>query len=687
MDEYSQVTVLKGVGEKAAEKLAKLGIFTLGDLMEYYPRSYEGALRIEPLENCADYEGTTDLMTVRLRILTSPTLRFVKKFRILSCVAGDDTMSMTLQWFNQPYLKNILKTGSVFIFRGYVKRRGSSYYLSNPRILSEEVYEQMSSSLIPVYPLTKGVTSSQLTKLLHQAFDSVRDVADCLKEDMSEGGFLYQKGLMGRYEALKGIHFAADRNELCRARSRLAFDEFLVFMLRVRSMKSEERCWNTLVCERDPRLDEMIKQLPYELTSAQKRAMEDIASDLSGPYMMNRLIQGDVGCGKTIVAFYALLSAALSGYQCALMAPTEVLAKQHYEQLCALVKESFPELSVVYLAGSMTEKEKREARERIAEGSVAIAVGTHALIQDGVSFKKPGLVVTDEQHRFGVDQRMRLSQAGKEERRVHTLVMSATPIPRTLAMILYGDLDITLIDELPASRLPIKNCVVGPEYRKKACSFIEDQIKEGRQALVICPMALDSESMEGENVIEYAGKLEEELSPSVRIEYLHGKMKGKEKNEIMNRFAAGETDVLVSTTVVEVGINVPNTTVMLVENAERFGLAQLHQLRGRVGRGKHQSYCIFMCTSRSEEAKKRLDILNRSNDGFAIAEEDLKQRGPGDMFGVRQSGDMAFRIADIYSDAAMLSLASEYAGYLCDTGRVNDVLQRQLDRSNRDMVL
>ena len=405
------------------------------------------------------------------------------------------------------------------------------------------------------------------------------------------------------------------------------------------------------------------ERLPYALTGAQKKVIREVYADLSGGHIMTRLIQGDVGSGKTIVAILALLQAAANGYQGALMVPTEVLARQHYESMTEL----FASLGITYrpvlLTGSMTAKEKRHARESIENHEADIVIGTHALIQEKVVYDNLALVITDEQHRFGVVQREMLSKKGGEP---HVLVMSATPIPRTLAIILYGDLDISIIDELPANRQQIKNCVVNREFRPNAYRFIENEVRAGRQAYVICPMVEPSEMLEAENVIDYTEELRRALSPSIRVEYLHGKMKGKEKNAIMEAFAANEIHVLVSTTVIEVGINVPNATVMMIENAERFGLAQLHQLRGRVGRGKDQSYCIMVNASGEEDAGKRLDILNKSNDGFYIASEDLKLRGPGDLFGVRQSGDLEFHLADIFADADILKAVSDEVKRLMD---------------------
>ena len=402
-------------------------------------------------------------------------------------------------------------------------------------------------------------------------------------------------------------------------------------------------------------MDGLIEKLPYKLTNAQLRVLAEVQRDMRSEHVMQRLIQGDVGSGKTILAFLAMADAAHNGYQSAIMAPTEVLARQHYESFTGLCEEFGLDYPVILLTGSMTAKQKKEAYRRLEEAPDALVIGTHALIQEKVLYQNLALVITDEQHRFGVKQRESFSEKGSKP---HILVMSATPIPRTLAIILYGDLDISVVDEVPAKRLPIKNCVVDTRYRPKAYQFIEKEVEAGHQAYVICPLVEESENMEAENVTDYAKRLKEELPEHIRVGILHGQMKPAQKNEVMEQFAANEIQVLVSTTVVEVGVNVPNATVMMIENAEHFGLAQLHQLRGRVGRGDAQSYCIMVNVSGSKESMKRLDILNKSNDGFKIASEDLKLRGPGDFFGIRQSGEIQFALADIYQDAYTLQKAS-----------------------------
>jgi ATP-dependent DNA helicase RecG len=483
------------------------------------------------------------------------------------------------------------------------------------------------------------LTNNVVEKAIRQAIKLIN-----ISENMPKA-VIEKYALMDKKNAIINIHYPKEMKDMYSARKRLIFEEFFQFINVLRNLKENNKSSeNTYILEEPKEVTRLIEHLPYNLTNAQIRTWNEIKEDIKSERVMNRLIQGDVGSGKTIISVFALITAAMNGTQGALMAPTEVLARQHFESIRAMLIENNIPAKPVVLVGSMTAKEKREAYHAIEMGEADIIIGTHALIQEKVKYKNLALVVTDEQHRFGVRQREAISEKGINP---HIMVMSATPIPRTLAIIMYGDLDISIIDELPANRKPIANCVVGTDYRYNAYHFMEKQIEQGRQVYVICPTVEYSEAVEGENVIEYAEKLKHIFSPSIVVEYLHGRMKASEKNEIMERFSKNEIQVLVSTTVVEVGVNVPNATVMMVENAERFGLAQLHQLRGRVGRGRHQSYCIFINGSGKKDAAERLNILNQSNDGFFIASEDLKLRGPGDFFGVRQSGDFEFKLGDI----------------------------------------
>ena len=639
---------LKGIGEKTEKLFYKAGVEKVNDLLRYYPRYYD--VFEEPVL-------IRDLECDRTQAIKGTVVRevSVKRVRNLQVVTGylrderGDAIKAT--WFNSPYLKGKLTIGSTFIFRGFVKENYSNFSIEQPKIFGIAEYNKKKGEMQPVYPLVSGLTNNMVQKAVKQALKLV-ETEEFLPEKIRN-----KYGLEGLQQAIEHIHYPTDKNQLYSARKRLIFDEFFMFIYNIRNLKDKNtEIHNRHILEEPKEVKTLINNLPYELTNAQKRTWEEIKRDISSTKVMNRLIQGDVGSGKTIIAFFALITAALNNGQGAMMAPTEVLARQHYDNLIELIKEHNINVNPVVLVGSMTAKEKREAYKVIESGDADIIIGTHALIQEKVNYNNLTMVVTDEQHRFGVRQREAISEKGEHP---HIMVMSATPIPRTLAIIMYGDLDISVIDELPANRLPIANCVVGTDYRPNAYDFMTKQISKCRQVYVICPTVEYSEAVEGENVIEYAEKLKRIMPVSVNIEFLHGRMKPAEKNEIMDRFANNQIQILVSTTVVEVGVNVPNATVMMVENAERFGLAQLHQLRGRVGRGKYQSYCIFINGSGKKEALERLNILCKSNDGFLIANEDLKLRGPGDFFGVRQSGDFEFRLGDIMNDANILKQASE----------------------------
>ncbi len=640
---------LKGVGEKTEKLFQKVGIYDTDDLLHYYPRNYD---EYETPVDIAELKEET-VQAVSAAVCSGVYVNSVRGRQIISVNIADQSGKFPVVWFNLPYLKKTLRKGSWFVFRGRIVRKQGKLEMEHPEIFTPSAYEEILHNLQPIYGLTAGLSNKTVVKMVTQLLETLPMQSEYLPEELKE-----RYRLADINYALKTIHFPKNKEELLVSRKRLVFDEFLLFIISVRRMKEKaEETPNCFPVKETWLTEEVIERLPYSLTNAQLNAWHEIEHDLAGRTMMSRLVQGDVGSGKTILAFLAMFLVADNGYQAALMAPTEVLARQHYEGFLKLMEEQGLSFPTVLLTGSDTAKEKRIAYERIASGEAAIIIGTHALIQEKVEYANLALVITDEQHRFGVKQREALTTRGNPP---NVLVMSATPIPRTLAIILYGDLDISVIDELPAKRLPIKNCVVNTSYRPKAYSFIEKQVRQGRQAYVICPMVEESEGMDAENVLDYTQKLKENLPSDIQIEYLHGKMKPKEKNRVMESFAAGEIQVLVSTTVVEVGVNVPNATVMMVENAERFGLAQLHQLRGRVGRGEYQSYCIFI-QGNQDQISKRLEILNKSNDGFYIAGEDLKLRGPGDLFGIRQSGDMEFRIGDIYNDSTILKEASEAA--------------------------
>ena len=654
--EQQNITAVKGIGEKTAKLFQKIGVETVEELLHYYPRAYDEFKEPQPI---AELKEDTIAAVGGILAKTADVVRYGARLQVTTAGLRDSGGTLALAWYNMPYLRGTLKAGERFIFRGRVVKKRGRLTMEQPEIYRPEQYAKVVSSMQPVYGQTKGLGNKTIAKAVTEAL-TMRQ----MEREYLPAGLREKYGLAEINYALEHIHFPANREELMFSRKRLVFDEFFMFLMSVRLLKDKKEDKKSVYpFTFSGEMASVEERLPYALTGAQKKVIREVYADLSGGHIMTRLIQGDVGSGKTIVAILALLQAAANGYQGALMAPTEVLARQHYESMTELFASLGITYRLVLLIGSMTAKEKRLARESIENHEADIVIGTHALIQEKVVYDNLALVITDEQHRFGVAQREMLSKKGGEP---HVLVMSATPIPRTLAIILYGDLDISIIDELPANRQPIKNCVVNREFRPNAYRFIENEVRAGRQAYVICPMVEPSEMLEAENVIDYTEELRRALSPSIRVEYLHGKMKGKEKNAIMEAFAANEIHVLVSTTVIEVGINVPNATVMMIENAERFGLAQLHQLRGRVGRGKDQSYCIMVNASGEEDAGKRLDILNKSNDGFYIASEDLKLRGPGDLFGVRQSGDLEFHLADIFADADILKAVSDEVKKLMD---------------------
>ena len=656
MNLQTKVEELKGVGPKTAELLRSRGLCTAEDLAFYYPSRYEKYVSLSAVSQTAENTECAVLLTV---IGRGTSVR-AKGRSISHFKTGDATGDCRITFFNMPYMVRNLPPGSQRVFMGIMKMspRGLRY-MEQPRVYSLDDYHELEGTLQPVYPLFQGIKNRQISSLIGQVMQELPEFPDHLPEKDRE-----RLGLCTRDRALRGIHHPGSADELGRARSRLIFDEFFEFILGIRKRKKENdalRNERPMTLSRLP--EDLIKKLPYSLTGAQKRAWEEIKRDLTGGYVMSRLLQGDVGSGKTILAFLSLLLCSANKRQGALMAPTEVLARQHMENLLKLRDEYGLPVDPVLLTGSVKGKARKEAYKKIASGEADIIIGTHALIQEAVEYKDLGLVITDEQHRFGVRQRENLAGKGKD---VPVLVMSATPIPRTLAIIMYGDLQISVLDEMPKGRLPIKNLAIDNTQRRRIYRFIYGQLKEGRQAYVICPEVEEGEMSELENVQDYTEKLRKIFPPEVRIDSLNGRMKPKEKTEVMDRFGEGMTDILVSTTVIEVGIDVPNASVIAIENAERFGMSQLHQLRGRVGRGKWQSYCIFLFTPGAAGGEdpgtkpKRLEILEKTNDGFVIAEEDLKLRGPGDLFGERQSGALGFVLADIYEDSSIMKKAAAY---------------------------
>lgn len=672
----SPITEIKGVGVKTQELFQKLNIITAGDLLRHYPRTYIQYPKVENLNELDTLELGHHALSAM--VTASPVVRSTKRMQITLLDIGAQGHKIQLIWYRMPYLRSTLIPGRHYVFYGNVMIKNKRFCMEQPVIYEPDRYAMIESQLQPVYPLTAGVTNNLVAKTIKAVLSG-----ETLLEEYLPRAVRSAYGLCEYNYALKQIHFPDSMDTLINARNRIVFDEFFLFIMGIQYQKEKRRKdANEYSFVAPSFVTEQMGKLSYELTNAQKRALTEIIGDMSGPYVMQRLIQGDVGSGKTIVAFLTMAWTSASGYQSAIMAPTDVLARQHYESYQRMCEQFGLPYKVILLTGSMTAREKRRAYERLALYPDAMVVGTHALIQEKTIFTNLALVITDEQHRFGVKQRDAFSGKGDLP---HILVMSATPIPRTLAIILYGDMDISVIDEVPAKRLPIKNCVVDTKYRPKAYEFIRDEIAKGHQAYVICPLVEETENMDVENVTDYAKMLAGEFSGVAKIGILHGKMKPALKNEVMELFLKNELQILVSTTVVEVGVNVPNATVMMIENAERFGLAQLHQLRGRVGRGDAQSYCIMVNTTNSKTAKKRLETLNRSNDGFYIAGEDLKLRGPGDFFGIRQSGELIFQMADIYQDAGMMQKASAAVREILD--RDPELMEEEYRPLRRQMEL
>lgn len=655
---------IKGIGDKTAELFYKMDICSVEDLLLNLPKGF--VCFEEPVNPKAEDNGSIVAISATLiagSIVSKKNGRYHFSMAKVKC---PDATTVSLRFFNMPYIRNILKNGQSYILRGVISCTNGNFSMLQPQIFEPDKYSALIDTLLPNYRLTKGLTNHTIHKACKNALSTLNHVHDYLSDEQ-----LRQMDLLSIENALQKIHMPETKDDFFHAKKRLAFHEFFTFLYFIR--KNKEQYNNSLL--KNPLLPvadtgRLLEALPYRFTNAQQKAWNEIDADMDKQVPMNRLLQGDVGSGKTIVAFLALLKAAANNRQGALMAPTEVLAEQHFRSLKELIEKYGLCIRPVLLLGSMRAKERRDALSGIADGTYNVIIGTHAIMQESVTYHNLALVITDEQHRFGVNQRDALRKKGNHP---HILVMSATPIPRTLALILYGDLSISIIDELPQDRLPVKNCVVNDSYRKTAYSFMQKEIASGRQIYIICPMVEESEAMEDvENVIDYTSNLQKIFSKEIVISYLHGKMSLTEKNAIMQAYERHEIDILVSTTVIEVGINVPNATVIMIENSERYGLAQLHQLRGRVGRGSHQSYCIFMSSNLNEKNKKRLTILNESNDGFYIANKDLELRGPGQLGGIMQSGELGFAIADIYNDHDMLLLADSFCKDVLDAKETID---------------
>lgn len=650
MNLESSVRDIKGVGDKSFELFLKLGLKNVDDLLHFYPRAYDKYEKVAKI--CEAEKGSR--VAIEATVKNTPKLMKFKGKSIVSFFISDSDSTVEVRFFNAPFMAKAFKPGDKKVFRGYFRAVGDRLILDQPKAYSVSDYELLEETIVPIYSLTKDLTNEKVRKCVRQILDFTDEYKDYLTDAECK-----EMSIMLMQDALKAIHFPADEEALYLARRRIVFGEFLNFV-RISKEGLEE---NKDIVSEYPMIEvadckRLIDNLPYELTNAQKKAVNDITTDLTGKFLMNRLVQGDVGSGKTIVAIIALLMCAANGYQGAMMAPTEVLARQHYENIKRLVSQYNLCIKPILLTGKMSAKDRREALAEIASGEANVILGTHALIQDKVEYKKLALVITDEQHRFGVKQREAFKDKGNEP---HLLVMSATPIPRTLAMIVFAGLSVSVIDELPKNRIPILNCVVDSSYRNKAYEKIRSEIAAGHQAYVICPMVYENDSEDGglKSVEQHSKDIKEYFGDAYRVGTLNGKMKPEEKSNIMENFKEHNIDILVSTTVIEVGIDVPNATVILIENAERFGLSQLHQLRGRVGRGAFSSYCILMTDTKNKETLKRLKVLNETNDGFVIAKEDMKMRGPGELDGVSQSGELQFGLGNITSDGDLLMLASD----------------------------
>ena len=653
MDVNTPLRELPGVGEARAKGLEKLGLRAAGDLVGYFPRSYEDRRQVYTIAEAP----VGELCCVRVMAAEEPRRMHIRRgLDVTRLKVVDDTSAMLVTFFNQGYVRQALHRGEEYILYGRMELLGSHRQMTNPQFEGAE-RPWACGRIMPVYPLTAGITNHLLAGLVERALRELPPPAETLPDDL-----LARHRLAPAAECWRSIHFPADEAALDAARRRFAFEELFYLSLGLALLR-ERRSRGRGPAFSETDLEDFYQLLPFTLTGAQRRALEEAAADLALTRPMNRLVQGDVGSGKTAVAAGCAWLAVRSGWQCAMMAPTEILAEQHAKTLSAMLAPAGIEVGL--LTGSMKASEKRKVLSALESGALPFVVGTHALLSQGVAFHRLGLVITDEQHRFGVEQRAALAAkaGGEEDFSPNVLVMSATPIPRTLALIIYGDLDVSVIDELPPGRVPVKTVLVGESKRQRMYGFVRDQVREGRQVYIVCPAV--EENPEGawdlKAVTEYARVLGEQVFPDLRVGLVHGRMKAKEKEAAMAAFTAGETNILVSTTVIEVGVDVPNASLIIIENADRYGLSQLHQLRGRVGRGKHQSWCVLVSDNRSPDTRARLKVLTQTNDGFQIAEEDLKLRGPGDFFGERQHGLPALRVADLETDTRVLKEAQDAA--------------------------
>lgn len=666
------IRFLKGVGEKRAELFNKKGIKTIEDLLYFFPRSHEDRSKIKNISECVNGET----VCIKAQIY-SPIRehRIRRNMCVYSLIATDESGAINVMWFNNRYVKDAFHIGEKYIFYGKIVVSRGKLEIQNP-VFERAGMDKFTGKIIPVYPLTSGLTQKVVQSAMQQAITDFGRMDEYIPDKIRDKYKIAEINY-----AMKNIHFPDDFESYNIARRRFVFEELLILQLALMGRKDKTALEHGIVFEKNL-TDEFISMLPFPLTGAQKRTISEITSDCMSGKRMNRLVQGDVGSGKTAVAAAAIYNCVKNGHQAAMMAPTEILASQHLETLEAFFKDTG--ITVVLLTGSMRVKEKRRVLDMISTGAANVIVGTHAIIQSTVEFRDLALVIADEQHRFGVEQRAKLSDKGFNP---HMLIMSATPIPRTLALILYGDLDISIIDELPPGRKPVKTYAVGENMRKRILAFIDKNVRMGTQVYIVCPMIEETEKSDLQNAENLANKLTE-IFPHITIGLVHGKMKPKIKDAVMTQFIEGSIDILVSTTVIEVGVNVPNANIMIIENAERFGLSQLHQLRGRVGRGSSQAYCILFAHGNNEITKKRMETMCLSNDGFYISEQDLKLRGPGDFFGTRQHGLPEMKIANLFEDRDILKLAQKAAKEIEHDGMDKyPALQKRCDKMFSDEII
>lgn len=643
------IQYIKGVGPKRASSLKKLNIATIEDIIYFIPRDYEDKSKFKTLRECAVGEKAS----LEVEVIGPPSvLRPRRALSILKVPIRDSSYKGYLVWFNQEYLKNKFQLGKKIVVNGKINKNRMEIQVMNP--VFEEVGDMKKvGTITPIYPLTKGITNNNITKIIQHIVDNhLNQIEEYVPLEIRK-----KYNLLSLEKAIKNIHFPENQKLLEKSRKTLAFNELLILQLGLFSLKNKRFSEKSgIQFPKAPELRDFVDNLPFALTNAQKTVLKDLEEDMEKNTQMNRLIQGDVGSGKTVLAVLAMYKAAISGYQSAMMAPTEILAYQHFESLHNFFNGY--DIKCELLVGSISDKRKKEILKDLEEGKIDILVGTHAVIQEGVEFNNLGLAITDEQHRFGVKQRATLSHKGRSP---DTIVMTATPIPRTLALILYGDLDISIIDELPPGRKKIETYAVGSDMINRMNNFIKKQLIEGRQAYIVCPLIEESETLRVKSVEKVYEDLKENAFKDFNVALLHGKMSSKEKDKIMEDFKGNKIQVLVSTTVIEVGVNVPNTNIISIYNAERFGLAQLHQLRGRVGRGAYQSYCILINESNGKIARERMRILQKSNDGFEISEKDLELRGPGEFFGTKQHGIPELRVANLINDMPILKVVQKEA--------------------------